>query len=221
MRKVRNYQQKSEENDYVHSMKLDNDILERMREITLAIKAGSADVFRSVYRAEYNNLVYFVNSYTKNRLDAEDLVQETMLAMWENRESLDPDRNVRSYLYTIARNKSLNYLRDNAKRLKGSSLEESENLISSLALSSPSVEEEINALELQEFIDRIYLSLPEKVVNTFRMSRHDGFTYNEIAEKLGITTKVVEYHISITLKALRLRLGNSNNKSYTVHPVKK
>ncbi|MBR0029228.1 MAG: hypothetical protein IJP55_03165 [Bacteroidales bacterium] len=59
------------------------------------------------------------------------------------------------------------------------------------------------------------------MVNTFRMSRHDGFTYNEIAEKLGITTKVVEYHISITLKALRLRLGNSDNKSYTVHPVKK
>ena len=81
--------------------------------------------------------------------------------------------------------------------------------------------EEINALELQEFIERIYLSLPEKVVNTFRMSRHDGLTYSEIAEKLGITTKVVEYHISITLKALRLRLGTSSKNSYAVHPAKK
>lgn len=202
-------------------MKIDNDILERMREITLAIKEGSGDVFRSVYRAEYNNLVYFVNSYTKNKLDAEDIVQETMMAIWESRDSLDPDRNFRSYLYTIARNKSLNYLRDNAKRMKDSSLQESENLISSLALSSPSVEEEINALELQEFIERVYLSLPEKVVNTFRMSRQDGLTYSEIAEKLGITTKVVEYHISITLKALRFRLGTNNNNSYAVHPAKK
>lgn len=202
-------------------MKIDNDILERMREITLAIKEGSGDVFRSVYRAEYNNLVYFVNSYTKNKLDAEDIVQETMMAIWESRDSLDPDRNFRSYLYTIARNKSLNYLRDNAKRMKDSSLQESENLISSLALSSPSVEEEINALELQEFIERVYLSLPEKVVNTFRMSRQDGLTYGEIAEKLGITTKVVEYHISITLKALRFRLGTNNNNSYAVHPAKK
>ena len=82
MRKNRNFLQKSEDIDEVCRMKPDNDILERMREITLAIKEGSADVFRSVYRAEYNNLVYFVNSYTKNRLDAEDLVQETMLAMW-------------------------------------------------------------------------------------------------------------------------------------------
>jgi RNA polymerase sigma-70 factor (ECF subfamily) len=198
----------------------DNEILERMREITLAIKAGSEGVFRSVYRAEFNNLVHFVNSYTRNRLDSEDLVQETMLAIWKNRESLDPERNFRSYLYTIARNKSLNYLRDNANHLKSSSLQESETLINSLALISPSVEEEINALDLQSFIDRVYLSLPEKVVNTFRMSRQDGFTYNEIAEKLGITVKVVEYHISITLKALRLKLGSSYNNN-AVQTVRK
>lgn len=198
-----------------------HNIVERMQEITLAIKAGSEDVFRSVYRAEYNNLVYFVNSYTKNKLDAEDLVQETMMTIWENRKTLDPNRNFLSYLYTIARNKSLNYLRDNAKRLKGSSLEESENLISSLALSSPSVEEEINALELREFIERVYLSLPEKVVNTFRMSRQDGMAYRKIAEKLGISTKVVEYHISLTLKALRLRLEKRENNSYSAHFAKK
>ncbi len=198
----------------------DNEILERMREITLAIKAGSEDVFKSVYRAEFNNLVHFVNSYTRNRLDSEDLVQETMLAIWKNRESLDPERNFRFYLYTIARNKSLNYLRDNANHLKSSSLQESETLINSLALSSTSVEEEINALDLQSFIDRVYLSLPEKVVNTFRMSRQDGFTYNEIAEKLGITVKVVEYHISITLKALRLKLGSSYNNN-AVQTVRK
>ena len=197
-------------------MKQDAEILARLNEITLAIKAGSNDVFWSVYRAEYNNLLHFVSSYTRNLQDAEDIVQETMLAIWDNRENLDPEKNFRSYLYTIARNKSLNYLRDNAKRLKGSSLQESENLINSSALSSSYVEDEINALDLQSFIERIYLSLPEKVVNTFKMSRQEGLTYNEIAERMGITTKVVEYHISITLKAIRLHLGlkhQSNNTS--------
>ena len=57
-------------------------------------------------------------------------------------------------------------------------------------------------------------------MNTFRMSRQDGFTYNEIAEKLGITVKVVEYHISITLKALRLKLGSSYNNN-AVQTVRK
>lgn len=96
----------------------------------------------------------------RNKQDSEDLAQETMLAIWENRETLDPNKNFRSYLYTIARNKSLNYLRDNAKRRRGNSLQESENLINTLALSSNSVEQEIIGLELQEFIERIYLSLP-------------------------------------------------------------
>lgn len=196
-------------------MTFQEDIQERLREITLAIKAGSKDVFRSVYRAEYDNLVHFVTSYTRNRQDAEDIVQETMLATWEYRETLDPARNFRSYLYTIARNKSLNYLRDNAKRLRGSTLQESENQINSMALMSTSVEDEIHALELREFIDRIYLSLPEKVVNTFKMSRQEGMTYNEIAEQLGVSPKVVEYHISITLKALRLRLGMKENNTVT------
>ncbi|NLZ50401.1 MAG: sigma-70 family RNA polymerase sigma factor [Rikenellaceae bacterium] len=152
----------------------------------------------------------------RNKQDSEDLAQETMLAIWENRETLDPNKNFRSYLYTIARNKSLNYLRDNAKRRRGNSLQESENLINTLALSSNSVEQEIIGLELQEFIERIYLSLPEKVVRTFKMSRQDGLTYKEIAKKLGITTKVVEYHISITLKALRFSLEAFNEDNNSV-----
>lgn len=188
-----------------------NEVLERMHEITLAIKAGSEDMFKSVYRAEYNNLVHFIVNYTHNRQDAEDIVQETMLSVWNGREILDPERNFRSYLYTIARNKALNYLRDNAKHIRNTSLQDEDYLVNSLALSSHSVEEEINALELQEFLDRIYLSLPEKVVRTFRMSRQDGMTYNEIAEQLGITPKVVEYHISIALKSLRMKLGMNYN----------
>lgn len=191
-----------------------DNVLDGLKEITLAIKAGSKDVFKTVYRVEYNNLLHFVYSYTGSHQDAEDIVQETMMAIWENRESLDPDRNFRSYLYTIARNKSLNFLRDGAKRPKGISIkDDTDAIINSLALCSHTVDEEINALELQGFIDRIYLSLPDNIVNTFKMSRQDGMTYNEIAEKLGITPKVVEYHIHITLKAFRFVLGKLGEES--------
>lgn len=191
-----------------------DNVLDGLKEITLAIKAGSKDVFKTVYRVEYNNLLHFVYSYTGSRQDAEDIVQETMMAIWENRESLDPDRNFRSYLYTIARNKSLNFLRDGAKRPKGISIKDNTDaIINSLALCSHTVEEEINALELQGFIDRIYLSLPDNIVNTFKMSRQEGMTYNEIAQKLGITPKVVEYHIHITLKAFRFVLAKLGDEA--------
>lgn len=180
--------------------------LEIMREISLAIKAGSTDVFRSLYRAEYLNLLRFVMSYAHNSQDAEDIVQDTMISVWENHQSIDPSRNFRSYLYTTARNKALNYLRDNAKRFKDSSIHESLTLLNSLALSSSSVEEEYNAIELQSFIERIYSSLPERVMTIFKMSRQEGLTYNEIAQKMGVTPKVVEYNVSIALKAFRSRI---------------
>ena len=87
----------------------DIEIIERLKEITLAIRSGSKEIFKSVYLAEYNNLVHFINSYLRNKQDSEDLAQETMLES-ENRETLDPNKNFRSYLYAIAGNKSLNYL---------------------------------------------------------------------------------------------------------------
>lgn len=189
----------------------DKYVLSSLQEIASAIKAGCEDVFRSVYNAEYLNLLCFVRNYTHNKHDAEDLVQETMMTVWENRDKIDPEKNLISYLYTIAKHKTLNYLRDNAKRAKEGSLQESEYLINCMALSSSSVEDEINAMELQGFIERVFLSLPEKFVETFRLNRVEGLTYNEIAEKLGISVKVVEYHICITLKALRLRLSNLEN----------
>ena len=188
------------------------DVKEQMEEIALAIKAGSRDIFKSLYRAEYANLLYFVSSYTHNRLDAEDIIQDTMISLWENRDSINPDFNFRSFIYIIARNKTINYLRDNAKRSKGKSILDNEYMLDSLALSSPSVEEELNALELQEFIDRIYLSLPQRVVDIFKMNRIEGLTYNEIADKMGISSKVVEYNISIALKAFRLRIGLSSGR---------
>ena len=57
-------------------------------------------------------------------------------------------------------------------------------------------------------IDRIYLTLPDKVVTTFRLSRIDGLTYKEIAEKMNISVKMVEYYISIALKRFRTGLAH-------------
>ena len=75
--------------------------------------------------------------------------------------------------------------------------------------------------ELQEFIDRIYLSLPDKVTNIFKMSRQEGLTYNEIAQMMGVTPKVVEYQVSIALKAFRLKIGMTSRHNEKETKVEK
>lgn len=178
------------------------------KEITEAIRDGSRDIFDSFYRVEYYNVLHFVKRYLgyDNAL-AEDIAQESFMSVWQTRERLDPNYSIRTYLYTIARNKTLNLLRDTA-RAKANTLAGQEALVNLQALNHESVTEKIEALELQRMIERIYLTLPDNVVTTFRLSRIDGLTYKEIAEKMNISVKMVEYYISIALKRFRTGLAH-------------
>ena len=178
------------------------------REITEAIRAGSRDIFDSFYRVEFLNVLHFVKRYLGyDDSVAEDIAQESFVSVWQTREKLDSNYSIRTYLYTIARNKTMNHLRDMA-RAKANTLAGQEALVNLQALNHESVTEKIDALELQQMIDRIYLTLPDKVVTTFRLSRVDGLTYKEIAEKMNISVKMVEYYISIALKRFRTELAH-------------
>ena len=178
------------------------------REITEAIRAGSRDIFDSFYRVEFLNVLHFVRRYLgyENSM-AEDIAQESFISVWQTRDKLNPNYSIRTYLYTIARNKTLNLLRDTA-RAKANTLAGQEALVNLQALDNKSVTDKIEALELQKMIDRIYLALPEKVVTTFRLSRVEGLTYKEISEKMNISVKMVEYYISIALKRFRTGLAH-------------
>ena len=176
--------------------------------IAAAIKDGNEGVFKTFFRSEFNNIVFFVSKYVKNVFIAQNIAQETFIALWNTREQINPELNIRTYVFTIARNKALNYLRDNAKG-RTSTLEKREAALNLYALNTPSVSEQIEALELEELIEKIYRLLPENIKESFILSRQFGLTYEEIAQKRGITIKVVEYHI-----VSALRLFKKNLRSY-------
>jgi len=113
--------------------------------------------------------------------------------------------NVRSYLFIIARNKSLNLLRN---KLYAVSDPQEKRLINLhiATLQSDYIESRIDSLELEKLIERTYALLPEKIRKTFIMSRKEGLSYEEIAQKTGITVKSVEYQISVALKVFRRKL---------------
>ena len=147
---------------------------------------------------EFLNLVHFIGSYLQDKDKAHDLAQETMMALWENRSSLDPERNIRGFVFTIARNKTLNELRRRNMFTPGGQASES------LAqLEDNSVDEFIDALDLPALIENVWKSLPEKVETTFALSRRDGLKNREIAVLEGISEKTVEYRIKVALRRFR------------------
>ena len=163
------------------------------------IRGGEHGAYELFYRMEYLNLVHFADSYLHNKDKARDIAQETMLAVWENHKNLNPEKNIRSLVFTIARNKTLNQLRQNKVLF---SSEETENALA--LLEDRSVEDNIHALELSNLIKKEWDMLPEKARETFSMSREDGLKNREIAEKEGVSEKTVEYRMKTALDRFRL-----------------
>jgi len=175
------------------------------RNIIEAIKGGSEKAFEAFLKTEFNNVVFFANQFLRDTMLAKDIAQETFIALWNSRETLNPDFNIRSYTFTIARNKALNLLREKFCS-SADNLEKREIQAHIGTLSSNYVGERIDALDLERLIEKSYSALPEKIRETFVLSRKYGLTYDEIAIKRGITVKAVEYHIGLALKLFRRRL---------------
>lgn len=172
--------------------------------LALAIKSGDERALEVFFRMEYNNLVHFITSYITDGLAAEDIVQDTFITLWNKRFLIDEQQNLRSYTYKIARNKMLNYLRDDKYRRNcvNADLEQ----LNLTALSDDYVLERIDALSLEELINKTYLQLPEDVRSTFKLNREFGMTYSQIAERQQVPVKAVEYKIRKALHFFRKKL---------------
>lgn len=167
-------------------------------ELTDSIRSGDHGAFELFYRMEFLNLVHFANSYLQDKGKAEDIAQESLVSLWEHRRSLDPQRNIRALVFTIARNKTLDELR--RRRFFGTLPADPESIS---ALEDNSVDEYIGALELKTLMRNVWNSLPQKVAGTFASSRHEGLKNKEIALRDGVSEKTVEYRIRVALRQFK------------------
>jgi len=168
----------------------------------------SANSFNAVYTAYYRKSFLFVKSYVHDELVAEDIVSESLIKLWERMKS-QPVEHVSSYLFAILKNSALDHLKHEVvarkafKSLNEYLTREHEIRISVLQACDPS---EIFSSEIQQIIQSTLTSLPKKSRKVFEMSRFQNKTNKEIAAVFNISVKGVDYHIALTLKALRVSL---------------
>jgi len=149
----------------------------------------------------YPRLYNFSRTFLKLDEGIDDILQEVFIRIWENRRNIKTPETFNAYIFTITRNLLLNELRSrlNNEKLKDKIFKKSiavEYLLS----------EQIEFHELKEKVDHIVTSLPERQLEVFLLSRNEGLSYNEIASKLGITEKTVEYHISQALGTIKKKM---------------
>jgi len=176
------------------------------KELMISIINGDRRSFDTLYNKEYKKVLFYSIQYLHDKALAEDIAQDSFIALWEKRKLLDPEFPVQPYLYSIVKNRCLNLLRKlaNDKRIRNEVLQK-EYRASIISLTDDSSDVVVK-FQLEEYIKKAYKELPEKVSSTFILNRMHGMTYQEIAESKGISIKVVEYHISQALKLFRIRL---------------
>jgi RNA polymerase sigma-70 factor (ECF subfamily) len=172
------------------------------------LRNGDETAFEVIYKRYAPRLFYFVHEYVPNREIAEDIIQDSLMALWNKRSTLNDQTNLEAYIFTIAKNNCLYKLRDRRYKLKlfeTTDIDEPELKISLEALSVLDTSF-LTFIEIEQIIERTFEQLPPQCRVVFRLSRSEEKKNKEIADELGISVKAVEAHISKALKLFRTAL---------------
>lgn len=167
----------------------------------IGLRKGSYADFNKLYELYADRLYGFAYNLTHSSEMSEEIVQEVFLKIWQMREHLSPEYSFRSFLFTIARNKFLNALRN---RLTLLSYDEYAAQFDSAGENT--TESDFNFNELNEQILQAKNKLSNRQKMIFEMSREEGLSNQEIALKLDISEQSVRNQLSCALKILREEL---------------
>lgn len=155
-------------------------------------------VFEIVYRHYYKPLCAYAMQ-SLSREDAEEVVQSTMLWLWDSRETIVPV-SLKSLLFTIVKNKVID------KASKARLVDRVHRMLAQkhqAAFDDPDIYFET---ELYNLFAQALKKLPKKYRTTFEMSRFDGKTHIEIAQELNVSKQTVNYRIGKSIEILREEL---------------
>lgn len=164
------------------------------------IKKGEKRAFKWLFERYYVFLCLIAEQITRSPSDAEEIVSDVFLKVWNNRECLQISSSLKSYLIKAVQNTSFNYLEKNATR-KNHSLDAIPYELLVWNHDYP-----LGRLYEQEIIQRLeggISLLPENCREIFLLSRSNDLSYSEIAEKLGISVNTVKTQMKIAIARLR------------------
>ncbi len=162
--------------------------------------------FEVVFNLYYPRLVYFAKEYVPVD-DAENLVQDAFISMWDKKPKFNKESQLQSYLYTNVKNNCLMYLRHEKvkKKYKEEKAIQKQNQVYTEALGYIDTSD-VAFQEIEKIIEKTLQELPPRCREVFVMSRLEGKKNKEVAEKLSISQKSVEAQITKALKIFRIAL---------------
>ena len=181
---------------------------ENRSELLQSLKEGSFSAFEKLYNLYSGKLYNFMMRLSSgNQYMAEEVVQQTFIRLWEVREKVDPTENIVSYLCTIDRNLSMNmYQHQTVEYIY------TEYLLKSNPDRDNQTEESTDLRFLNDYIDSLAEELPPSRKKIFLLSKRQGYTNKEIAEKMGVSESTVATQLSLAVKFMREQFAKHYDK---------
>ena len=166
--------------------------------LTYLVKTGIKDAFRELFERYAPRIYCFALKYFKNEQDAEEVVQDVFLKIWEKREMLDKSKNIRSFVFTVAVNTIYDSVR--RKNIENSYKDFAKN---NFDYQAESTWHEVIVNEMYARVEESVQTLPDQQRKVFILSKQKGLSNQEISQKLNISKRTVENQLYRALLYLK------------------
>ncbi|WP_242202769.1 RNA polymerase sigma factor [Aestuariivivens insulae] len=159
---------------------------------------GCESAFLNLFNFYKNDIYRYSKSMLKQKEYAEEIVQDVFLKVWLNRENLDPNLSFKSYIFTITRNLTLNFLQKAANDKK---------IRERVFYTAPEFSNPTDAIFEEAYLEKLKqqainkLSPKRKLI--FELSRDKGLSHEQISKELGISKSTVKNQMSSALDTIR------------------
>lgn len=169
------------------------------RDLWLRVQSGDEQALTLIFNRYWEPMFSTAYGILGDKGACEDIIQDIFITVWNKREAIALRYSLKAYLFSCMRYELYRQMRRGVKR---------EQIFNQFyaRLQNPSFLDQIEHKELADQIQSAINALPSRCQEVYRLSREEHLSHKEIAERLNISTKTVENHISKALRQVRLSL---------------
>lgn len=176
------------------------------------LRRGDPGAFEALFRAHYADLLRFARAQLGSHEEAEDVVHDVFLRVWEGRGAVGGDRSLRTYLLVAVRNRAIDRIRRRTWQSRWldpeAGVRDGEGIVRALEVAGAGFDSDpASVAELQQAILRALDELPERCRTAFLLCRDQELSYSEAATVMGVATATVKTQVARALASLRHSLA--------------